>query len=43
MCDTEYIIDGRADYMSLEVSADGSNFVEVDSRDEWSLDDDDIE
>jgi uncharacterized sporulation protein YeaH/YhbH (DUF444 family) len=43
MCDTQYSTSSWNDYMALEVSADGSNFSEVDRRDEAYLDNDLIE
>ena len=38
MCDTEYSLTGRTDYMMLEASSDGSNFTEVYKWDEAQLD-----
>ncbi|MEI6426282.1 MAG: S8 family serine peptidase [Candidatus Absconditabacteria bacterium] len=40
MCDTQYTIDARKDYMSFEVSSDGANWVEIGKWDEAYFDTD---
>ncbi len=40
MCDTEYTTSSRSDYMALEVSTNGSNFIEIARWDEAFLDSD---